>query len=320
MACPVCDLILSVETPACTALVAKPARRLWPEKPVGSMPAAATRSLTIERHGLARQPLGSDAAVPVDRPEDGTGFDPGNGKPAVEGEDRAVAGPAEGDADLAPRPFLVGLRAPERDDQPLPDALDVVAIEPHDFRSPEPAGEADQEQRPVARVLHALAHGVQDPEQVLSQQRLGLALGDPARALDAPQRGADDFRPAGVGQTPRLVRLRDRRDAADERGDAQRLRVRGEVGGDERRLGRQLAAPGGEMGEVGPIGAAGAVGDAGLDQGGDLAGNRVGAPSVQSPARNGTLTGGDWSSAGAGPPSFDRLSGSSGGSFLSCDK
>ena len=30
------------------------------------------------------------------------------------------------------------------------------------------------------------------------------------------------------------------------------------------------------MGEVGPIGAAGAVGDAGLDQGGDLAGNRVG--------------------------------------------
>jgi hypothetical protein len=35
LAWPVCLLILNVETPACTALVAKPARRLWPEKPVG---------------------------------------------------------------------------------------------------------------------------------------------------------------------------------------------------------------------------------------------------------------------------------------------
>ena len=76
--------------------------------------------LDDERYGFAGEPLGSDAAMPVDRPEDGAGFDPGNGKPAVEGEDGAVAGSAEGDADLAPRPFLVGLRAPERDDQPLP--------------------------------------------------------------------------------------------------------------------------------------------------------------------------------------------------------
>ena len=44
LAWPVWDLILSVDTPACTALVAKPARRLWPEKPVGSMFAAATAS------------------------------------------------------------------------------------------------------------------------------------------------------------------------------------------------------------------------------------------------------------------------------------
>jgi hypothetical protein len=56
LACPVCDLILTVEAPACTALVAKPARRLWPEKPVGSMP-AATRS---------GEPFGSDVAMPVD--------------------------------------------------------------------------------------------------------------------------------------------------------------------------------------------------------------------------------------------------------------
>jgi hypothetical protein len=83
--------------------------------------------------------------MPVDGPDNGTSFDPGNRKPAVEGEDGAVTGSAEGDADFAPRPFLVNLRAPERDDQPLPDTLDVVAIEPHNLRAPEPAREPDEE-------------------------------------------------------------------------------------------------------------------------------------------------------------------------------
>jgi len=35
--------------------------------------------------------------------------------------------------------------------------------------------------------------GVQDPEQVLSQQRLRRALRDTPRAFDAPQGGADDL-------------------------------------------------------------------------------------------------------------------------------
>ena len=34
-----------------------------------------------------------------------------------------MAGPAERDADLSPRDFLNGLRTPERDDEPLPQAL-----------------------------------------------------------------------------------------------------------------------------------------------------------------------------------------------------
>ncbi len=68
--------------------------------------------------------------MPVDWPEDGAGFDPGNGKPTVKGEDGAMAGPTEGDADFTPRPFLVGLRAPDCDDEALADEFDVVAIEP----------------------------------------------------------------------------------------------------------------------------------------------------------------------------------------------
>ena len=275
LACPVCDLILRVDTPACTALVAKPARRLWPEKPVGSIFAAATRSLTISD---TASPDSRSAAM---RPCRSTGrkMGPTSIPETASQRSRARTGQwrvrPKGSTHLAPRAFLVGLGAPERDDDPLPHALDVVAVEAHDFRAPEPAREADQEQRPIPHVLHALAHGVQDAEQVLSQQRLGFALGDPARALDAPHRGADDFGPAGIGQPPGLMRLRDCREAADKRGDAERLGVRGEVGGHERRLGGQRAAPGGEMVEVGPVGPARIVGDARLDQGGDLVGNRL---------------------------------------------
>jgi hypothetical protein len=47
-ACPVCCLILNVETPARVALVAKPARRLWPEYPVGSNPATDNRPRMIK--------------------------------------------------------------------------------------------------------------------------------------------------------------------------------------------------------------------------------------------------------------------------------
>jgi len=171
-ACPVCCLILSVETPARVALVAKPARRL--SRIVGSNPAAAIRSRTIkdtaspESRPTETRPCRSTAERPgllrsrIRRASD-RGPGPGSGEC-----------PAEGDADLAARPFLVGLRAPERDDDPLSYRLDVVAVQADDFRSPEAAREADEEQRPVARVLRALAHGVQDPEQVLPQQR-GLA-------------------------------------------------------------------------------------------------------------------------------------------------
>jgi len=54
--------------------------------------------------------------VPVDGPKDGAGQDPGNGEPVIEGEDGAVTGSTEGDADLSPGPFLVDLGAPEGDE------------------------------------------------------------------------------------------------------------------------------------------------------------------------------------------------------------
>jgi len=46
-------LILSEETPACVALVAKPARRLWPEKAGNVDPGSGDALLDDERDGLA---------------------------------------------------------------------------------------------------------------------------------------------------------------------------------------------------------------------------------------------------------------------------
>jgi hypothetical protein len=89
-----------------------------------------------------------------------------------------------------------------------------------------------------------------------------------------------------VRQPPGLVCLRDRRGAADQGRNAQRLCRGGKVGSDERRLGRQLAAPGGEVGEVGLI-CAPDIGDARLDQGDDLIRTRSGVALVRVTARKG---------------------------------
>ena len=62
-----------------------------------------------ERHGFTRQPPGSGVAVPINRPEYWTSFDPGNREPAVDGEDWTMTSSPKGDADLSPRAFLIGL-------------------------------------------------------------------------------------------------------------------------------------------------------------------------------------------------------------------
>jgi hypothetical protein len=105
----------------------------------------------------------------IDRPKDGAVVDPGYGKPIVEGDDGAMPGSAVGDADLPPRAFLIGLRAPQGDDDTLPDVLDVCAVKANQFRAAEPARKANKQQRPIPCILHAVAHGVENPKQVLLQ-------------------------------------------------------------------------------------------------------------------------------------------------------
>ena len=103
LAWPVCARILKVDTPACMALVAKPARRLWPEKPVGSMLAAATRSLTM------RETASPDSLSEATRPCRSTGrkTGPPSMPETASHRSRARAGQcsAEGDADLCAPPL-----------------------------------------------------------------------------------------------------------------------------------------------------------------------------------------------------------------------
>jgi hypothetical protein len=63
---------LNVETPARVALVAKPARRLWTEYPIGSNPAADKPAANIQGHGLAGEFTGADPPVSIYGPEYGT--------------------------------------------------------------------------------------------------------------------------------------------------------------------------------------------------------------------------------------------------------
>jgi hypothetical protein len=113
---------------------------LRPEKPEASIPAAATRSLTMSDTASPDNRSGAARPCPIDRPQDRAVFDPGDRKPVVEADDRAVPGSAVGDADLPPRAFLIGLRAAQHDGYPLSPgnrtALKLVVIPDHSKATP----------------------------------------------------------------------------------------------------------------------------------------------------------------------------------------
>jgi hypothetical protein len=101
-ACPVCCLILNVQTPAQVALVAKPARRLWPEYPAGSNPAAAIRWRRIKDTASPEESTGRHSPVSINGSENGSVLNPRGAEPNLDRADGAVNGsdwPAAGSAD-----------------------------------------------------------------------------------------------------------------------------------------------------------------------------------------------------------------------------
>ena len=161
----------------------------------------------------------------------------------------------------------------------------MVVVDGDELGAPEGAGEADQEQRPIAQPGEIVGTG---GEQLLHLDR-GERGGGPhrtrMRATDAAQRVADGRMGGDEQQTAPAVMIGDGGDAAAEGAAAMRGGERGEPGGDEHRVDRQvggigavLAAPGGELGPVAQIGLAGRLGDrvAGvLGRGGDRIAQRA---------------------------------------------
>jgi hypothetical protein len=115
---PVCCLILNVETPARVALVAKPARRLWPEYPVGSNPATTTRSRRIKDTASPESRLAETCwCLRPAQPRQGTIL-VCSGEPAITQSPEALTALESSPGDYSLRLPLAGLRCC----MPLPNA------------------------------------------------------------------------------------------------------------------------------------------------------------------------------------------------------
>ena len=130
-------------------------------------------------------------AVPRNPHEDGAEVDPSEVQPLFQRVDGAapVRRPA-GDLDLAP----AGLGVEREDDSALED-LDpapvvgraiLVGVEADNFRAPEPAGIADQQDRPIPDPAQIVGQGRDHCENVFGQDRLFL---DGRTGMLAPDSG-----------------------------------------------------------------------------------------------------------------------------------
>ena len=163
---------------------------------------------------------------------------------------------------LAPLPVWSPLARGMRQAQAVGGEHDVLVGDRDEFRAPQRAGVADQQQGAVAAANRGGFAGLDEADQFVSHQRRGLLLRPGMFALDATQRVADRRmrpRPVEPGQPMRPAQ---RRQPALENTAGVGSGEGGEVGGDGLRRGRQrrpasLAAPGEKMVPICPVGAQG---------------------------------------------------------------
>lgn len=102
------------------------------------------------QHGPRSETPWMDPAVTVHRPKQRARVDAVGPLPSVRsGDGTDVVRGTERDAAGEPPAVLVGLRPPDAEDHLTGDIGDVLDIERHEFRPPQPRGEADEEQAPI---------------------------------------------------------------------------------------------------------------------------------------------------------------------------
>jgi hypothetical protein len=219
---------------------------------------------------LVSQPLLRNPAVLAgDRPEEGTVVDPAEPQPSFEKGYRAgVSARAAADFDLAPTGLAADgqERTFRKEFDPARTVVGLAgpAIEADDFGAAEAAGEADRQDRPVAKAAQIHLQGRQHGQELIGEDRSFLCGRAAMAAADAGQHGGDmaiaDLQrltelavaPGDSGQAPLEGGDRKLRAAAFDLGsqvEADRFRV-------GRRFGESLAAqPRGEHFPVRGVGA-----------------------------------------------------------------
>ena len=108
------------------------------------------------RHAFIGQGGAADPAALPHRPEHRPRLDAGDGQPMLQRRHRAEPHAAVGNGDHLPRPFLVGLGFSNRHPQAIGHERQVGDRQRHQLRAAERAGEAQQQQRPVAPAVQGV--------------------------------------------------------------------------------------------------------------------------------------------------------------------
>ena len=224
--------------------------------------------------GAGIQAARGHAAVAIHCSKSRTGGEARGGDLGAVTADRAGGGGrAVRQGYAASLPFRIRFRTPDANDQPVGGFGDVLDIQAGQFRAPESAGKADQQQSAAADADEAAIEVVEHCQNIGGEERLFSELRGAQHPADAFDRLADGGMLHGGrrGKAGSLVRPGDGGEFA---GEAGRLMIRGQRrhveshGFGRRREGRQALAPapGFKKAPVGAVGAACIVGLGGGDE------------------------------------------------------
>lgn len=201
--------------------------------------------------------------MPIDRPKHRPSLDAGGGQPSVEGGDWACSSPGKRNSDPAPAADLIGLAAPDRDDDPLCYPFDIRAINCNEFGATEGAGKPDKEQCSISMLSQGVAQPGDHRQDVLSNRSRNPPLWAPVSAAYATHRQPNEIRLCGRSNAVHGMGFPDRHQSARQGCHRQASGMVREILRDGPRGCRHRPAPGLEMAQIRFVGSLGVFGEGG---------------------------------------------------------